>query len=600
MAFEALIQTPWQGPWRRFVNPVAILQTASPRDVIACLAEADDRVRREQLFAAGFVSYDAAAGFDLPVAAADPAGPPLVCVGLFQPDSVSTLAKLPEGSGHQIGEWTPSIDRAHYYAAVQRIKDHIAAGDTYQINFTFRLRSPFEGDPRSLMRQIAAAQAGQWGAYVETDTHALCSASPELFFAVTGDRIACRPMKGTAPRGLYRADDEGQGRRLRDSEKNRAENVMIVDMVRNDLGRVARYGSVKVTSLYDVERYPAQWQMTSGVEAQLDGAATPTLSRLFEAMFPSGSVTGAPKHRSMSIIRDLEGGPRGVYTGAIGYITPAREAHFNVAIRTVAIDKRSGQAEFGAGSGIVWDSSDRDEYAECLLKASILEARSSPLVAAGAADFELLETMKWTPGGGFTLLDRHLDRLTDSAAYFGFTCSLDRVHEALTAAVAGRTSAARVRLRVARNGTAACDVSELAPVPPVMRAALAAVPVDSRNVFLYHKTTRRRIYDEAQASRPGADTVILWNEAGEITEAVAHNVVVEIGGRRITPPVECGLLAGTLRAELLASGAIDVDRITVDQLASATGLWVINSVSGEIPVLVEPAAHAGVASKSLT
>ena len=588
MALDAIIQTPWQGPWRRFTNPVAILQATTPDDVIACLAEVDGRVHREHLFAAGFVSYEAAGAFGLPVAPAGPGDPPLVCFGLFKPEHVSTLPDLPEGSGHRIGDWAPSIDRAQYYAAVERIKDHIAAGDTYQINFTFRLRAAFTGDPRSLMRRLSAAQAGRWGAYIETASHALCSASPELFFELAGDRIACRPMKGTAARGLYTAEDRRQAQRLRDSEKNRAENVMIVDMVRNDLGRLARYGGVRVTSLFDVERYPAQWQMTSGVEADLARGSEPPLGPVFAAMFPSGSVTGAPKHSSMRIIRDLETAPRGIYTGAIGYVTPDREAHFNVAIRTVTIDKRSGQAEFGTGSGVVWDSSDRDEYAECLLKASILEARATPLVAAGSADFELLETVKWTRADGFALLDRHLARLADSAEYFGFAFSRARVLAALAAAIAGRVSAARVRLRVARDGAAACEVSDLTPPPRLMRAALAATPVDTRDVFLYHKTTRRDVYDRARAARPGADTVILWNEAGEITEAVAHNVVAEIGGRRVTPPVECGLLAGTLRAEMIEAGSIHVARITIEQLASAGAVWLINSVSGEVPVRYDP------------
>ena len=579
MAFEAIIQTPWAGPWRRFVDPVAIVQTSHASDVKACLSAIEDRVRRERLFAAGFVSYEAAAAFGLPVAASSPGDLPLVCFGLFRRGGVATLATLPEGRPHRTGAWIPSIDSAEYDAAVRQIKERIAAGDTYQINFTFRLNARFDGDPRSLLGQLAAAQAGEWGAWVETDAHAICSASPELFFTLAGGRIVCRPMKGTAPRGLYTADDEKQALLLQTSEKNRAENVMVVDMVRNDLGRIARYGTVKVVSLYDVERFPAHWQMTSEVNADLTEASS-TLAGVFEALFPSGSVTGAPKHSSMNIIRALETAPRGIYTGAIGYLTPEGDAHFNVAIRTVTVDKRRGVAEFGVGSGIVWDSTERDEYAECLLKAAILTEQGSRAHPAGVADFELLETMKWTPTGGFALLDRHLARLADSAGYFGFSLSRENIAEALAAATRGRMVPARVRLRVSRGGEVACDVSDLVPAPGIVRVAVAAAPVDRRNVFLYHKTTRRDVYEAAQASRPEAGAVILWNEAREITEATTHNVVAEIGGRRITPPIECGLLAGTMRAELLDAGEIAAGRITVEDLRSATGVWLINSVSG--------------------
>ena len=586
--FEAIIHTPWQGPWRRFADPVAVLQTSDPDSVKACLRSIEERVRGEQLFAAGFVTYEAAAAFGLPVGASHAADLPLVCFGLFRAETVTTLSDLPEARPHRFDEWTPAIDRDHYERAIRRIKERIAAGDTYQINFTFRLHASVHGDPRSLMRDLNTAQAGQWGAYIETAAHAICSASPELFFTLDAGRVVCRPMKGTAPRGLSAADDQDQARQLRNSEKNRAENVMVVDMVRNDLGRIARYGSVAVTSLYETERFPAHWQMTSEVTAVPADPSAPVLPRLFEALFPSGSVTGAPKHSSMKIIRELETAPRGIYTGAVGYMTPAGAAHFNVAIRTVTIDKRQGRAEFGVGSGVVWDSTGRDEYAECLLKSAILTA---PSARVAAADFELLETMKWTPAEGFTLLDRHIARLADSADYFAFRLSKEIVETALAAAVRGRTIAARVRLRVSRSGAAKCDVSDLVPGPPVVRVALATGPVDAGNVFLYHKTTRREVYDAAQASRPGADAVILWNQLREITEATTHNVVAEIGGRCITPPVACGLLGGTLRAELLERGEIEVGRITVEQLSSATRVWLINSVSGRVPATLDPGCY---------
>jgi len=584
--FEAIIRTPWDGPWRRFANPVAVLQTSDAAQIRDYLRTIDERSRREGLFAAGFATYEAAGAFGLPVHASRRDGLPLLCFGLFAPEDVTTLSGLPGEGSHQCGAWIPSIDHETYLDAIKSIKDRIEAGDTYQINFTFRLDASFEGDPISLMRSVSAAQGGEWGAFVDIGSHAICSASPELFFRLTGRRIECRPMKGTTPRGLHTADDRQQAERLRQSAKNRAENVMVVDMVRNDLGRLARFGSVNVSSLFELERFPAQWQMTSTVVAEL--ADPPHLERLFEALFPSGSVTGAPKHSSMEIIRGLEPRPRGIYTGAIGYLAPGGDAHFNVAIRTVTIDMRRQAAEFGVGSGVVWDSLDRDEYAECLLKASIL-LRDRP-DASPSADFELLETMKWSPAEGFALLERHLARLFDSADYFGFTIAEALVRKTLASAIQQRMSPTKVRLRVARDGTAACDVDDLTPPPAVLRAALATEPVDVRDVFLYHKTTRRHVYDAARASRPDADAVILWNQAGELTEGTIHNLVVEVGGRRLTPPIECGLLAGTMRAQMLESGAIEIGRIAIDDLVSATGCWLINSVSGMVPATIDPAS----------
>jgi para-aminobenzoate synthetase/4-amino-4-deoxychorismate lyase len=581
--FEALIRTPWRGPWRRFTNPIAVLQADRPEDVAACLAEVDSEVSARECFAAGFVTYEAAAAFGLPVQHPPSDGLPLVCFGLFSADDVRTASAITASAPHRIGAWQPSIDHDAYLEAVRRIKLRIEAGDTYQINFTFRLSADFEGDPRSLMAELDAAQAGRWGAFVDVGRYAICSASPELFFTAADGRIECRPMKGTAARGLHPAADAAQAETLRRSEKNRAENVMVVDMVRNDLGRIAAVGSVHVPSLFDVERYPAHWQMTSTVAAALADPDGPTLASLFEALFPSGSVTGAPKHSSMGIIRDLEIGPRGIYTGAIGYLSPRGRAHFNVAIRTVAVDRERGRAEFGVGSGIVWDSVDRDEYDECLLKASIVVPSSETGEhAIRSADFKLLETIGWTPAKGYVLLERHLERVRASADYFGFECDMAVIRFMLDACIADLRGPAKVRLRIGREGTILCEAVDVAEITRPLRAALAPEPVDSSNVFLYHKTTRRQVYDDARVARPDVDAVILWNETGDVTEATDYNVVVELEGRKVTPRVESGLLAGTLRAELLQTGEIVERRITVAELRGASRLWLINSVRGLI------------------
>src|ERR671913_175780 len=501
--FEIILRSPWGGPWRRFSRPFQVIAAHDRLDVRDALAQIDQAVRGGA-YAAGFVTYEAAGAFGLPVQQAT-AGLPLLCFGLFSPEQVEPMNRFPAFGGASLGEWQPSIDHAAYLRAIERIKSSIEAGDTYQINFTFRLTAPFAGDPAALMRDLYAGQAGPWSAYVEAGEHVVCSGSPELFFSLEGERLLCRPMKGTAPRGYWAEQDDALGSALRLSDKNRAENVMIVDMVRNDIGRIARTGSVRATSLFAVERYPLQWQMTSTVEG---GVETRSLLRLFEAMFPSGSITGAPKHSSMKIIRDLETTPRGIYTGAIGYMSPRGRAHFNVAIRSVVIDRRHGTAEFGVGSGIVWDSVDRDEYDECLLKARVIgsvatqTSRSPSYAIAEPPGFQLLETIRWTPSRGFELLDRHIDRICASAACFGIPCDPDEMRAMLANAVDDLRGPSKVRLLLEGDGGLLCEAIDLVPLNDPLRVAIAAAPIDSGDVFLYHKTTRREIYERAKASRP--------------------------------------------------------------------------------------------------
>jgi para-aminobenzoate synthetase / 4-amino-4-deoxychorismate lyase len=568
--FTVILRTPWGGPWRAFREPSSIVTAWRPDEVRASLARIDRAVHEEGLYAAGFVAYEAAAGFGLPAYDTAPHGLPLVAFGLFPSSHVTFQGRpRPTGAG-RAGTWTPSIDHDAYLLAVERIKREIEAGNTYQINLTFRLRATWSGDPLAILADLQEAQRGLWGGYVDTGRHAICSASPELFYVQNEGRIECRPMKGTAPRGLWTADDLRQGAALQASAKNRAENVMIVDMVRNDLGRVAAAGSVEVTSLFDVERYPRQWQMTSTIVGRAPGARMP---ELFDAMFPSGSITGAPKHSSMRIIRELECSPRGVYTGALGYLSPRGRGHFNVAIRTVTLDRDTGQAEFGVGSGVVWDSVERDEYDECLLKASILMDPVPP--------FRLLETIGYAPETGFALVDRHLDRMAASADYFGYAFDHDEARTMLAIAQADLRGASRLRLLLGRDGTMMCEAVDLAPAGGApLRAALASDPIDPADVFLYHKTTRREVYENARASRSDVDAVILWNPDGEVTEGTEANLIAQFAGSRVTPPVECGLLAGTFRAELLATGAVTERRITIGELQAAQQVWLVNSVRG--------------------
>ncbi len=336
-----------------------------------------------------FVSYEAGAAFGLSVSSGRRTLP-LVWFALFEPSAVTELQDPPCGSGYELGSVRPSVDRQAFESAFARVRHHLLEGDTYQVNYTFRMEGVFSGHADALFVDLAMAQEGRYSTFLDLGDLAICSASPELFFERTGSELVTRPMKGTAPRGRTLEEDRCQAAALHASAKQRAENVMIVDMMRNDLGRVALPGSVNVPALLTVERYPNVWQMTSTVTART--TADTRLSQVITALHPSASVTGAPKVRTMEIVRELEGHPRGVYTGAIGHVRPDGSARFTVAIRTAVVDRVGGRVEFGVGSGIVWDSVAGDEYDECLLKGSVLGRRPRP--------FELLETMRWTPAEG--------------------------------------------------------------------------------------------------------------------------------------------------------------------------------------------------------
>ncbi|MFQ6006409.1 MAG: chorismate-binding protein, partial [Woeseia sp.] len=415
-----------------------------------------------------------------------------------------------------------------------------------------------------------------YAAYIECDDHAIVSASPELFFRLNGEHLISKPMKGTARRGLASADDLEARRRLYESQKNRAENVMITDMVRNDMGRIAAPGSVQVPRLFETEKYPTVWQMTSTVSVQTKAP----VAGVFRALFPCASVTGAPKVSSMAIIAGLEDTPREVYTGAIGFMAPDRQARFNVAIRTAIVDRHTGEAVYGVGGGIVWDSDPDEEYQECLAKARIL---STP--DCGQA-FELLETMLWTPDDGYFLLDKHLNRMRASAGYFDFEFDRAEIEKEL-AGIAERLPRERhrIRLLLQRDGRIHSVEAPLvdADSDRPRRLVPAREPIDSSDPFLYHKTTRREVYEQALRSAGDADDVLLWNEDGYITETGIANVIVRLDGELVTPPVECGLLAGTYRALLLERGELRERKVHLSELSGSTDLTLVNSLRGEYP-----------------
>jgi len=562
-----------RGGWLRFDSLQRSL-VAHCRDDVQAVVDGVESAAADGLYAAGFISYEAAPAFDSSLPAKEIGTFPLVWFGLFSEvcelDSLPVAEERDEGARLQDLVWTPSITRDEYQGCLARARDWIRDGDTYQVNFTYRLRSTTDMTPWDLFIQMAPEETAPYAAFIDTGDWAVCCASPELFFRREGEQIVSRPMKGTAPRGRWSGEDMGQADRLRSSEKERAENVMIVDMVRNDLGRVAEPGSVHVSSLYDVERYPTLWQLTSSVQAR----TTASWGSILRATFPPASITGAPKRRAMEIISELETTPRRGYTGSIGYLTPGGDAQFNVAIRTVLMDQSCGEIEYGTGGGIVWDSIEESEFDESLLKAKVL--------GRDRASFQLLETLLWTPFSRYVLLDYHLKRLTDSAEYVGFEMRVDVVKEELArVATTFGATAQRVRLTVARSGAVTCSATELpAEARRFSDIGLSRCAVHSHDWHLYHKTTARNVYEDALAASPGAKDVLLFNEEGEITETTIANVAFEIDDELRTPPLRCGLLPGTYRAWLLDLGVLRECPVTMDEALACGHVYLMNSVRG--------------------
>ncbi|NOY81023.1 MAG: aminodeoxychorismate synthase component I [Kiritimatiellaeota bacterium] len=554
--------------WLRFTDPVEIVEAVSLDEVLPALRRVETAVGDHGLFAAGFLAYESAPAFDPALMVRDLTGFPLLWFGLYGPPE--RLDSLPPAAPafHPELRWDSSVTREEYGAALREIRRYLVAGDTYQVNYTFRMRTRFRDDPWALFVRMAQAQQSNYAAFVDAGRFVMCSASPELFFTLEKGTLTALPMKGTAARGLTSQEDRSLARRLARSEKDRAENVMIVDMTRNDMGRIAIPGTVTVPRLFTVERYPTVWQMTSTVTAQTSAK----LYDIMRAMFPCASITGAPKPRTMRIIAELETAPRRIYTGAIGFVTPQMRAQFNVAIRTVLIDREAGEAEYGVGGGIVWDSEIEDEYEECRIKARALTCRQP--------DFSLLETMLWTPGGGCFLLEYHMRRLIDSAAYFAFPVQREAVAAELERLARGfEPQPHKVRLLLDRDGTLHSEAVPLEPSPETpVRLAVAPGPVDRTDPFLYHKTTHRRLYDDARKACPEADDVLLYNDRGEITETTIANVLVRTADGWVTPPVHCGCLPGTYRAWLLDRGKVREQVVTLEEIGRAREVALVNSV----------------------
>ena len=568
-----------------FLNPNRLIVADRLEDIPKLFCEVE--IALEQgLWVAGYLSYECGYHFERFPQITGPR--PLAWFGVY--DQVTIFDHFRTAQDHEPAtdsEENEPLARREAYAArfelefpkegyveaIDRIKEHLAAGDTYQVNFTHPLAFDSPLSAAEVFATLSAKQRVAYSAFVNIEGRPIISLSPELFFRTEADRIITRPMKGTMPRGLDRVDDARMANYLRNDEKNHSEHVMIVDLLRNDLGRICRSGTVQVENAFSVERYDTLHQMTSTVV----GSLTPGISYydIFRGLFPSGSITGAPKHRTMQIIHELERHSRGVYTGAIGFISPKRSSVFNVAIRTLVM--QDGNLTMGVGGGIVADSEAEEEYQECLLKASFITRRHDP--------FQLIETMLWD--GEFRLLNLHLDRLESSALYFDFPFDRSRITSILFDLTRSATfdNATRNRIRVALSisGRVTAEASPHANDTSEIRIWLTDERISSSDPHRRHKTTRREQYDRLykKARDHRFEDVLFTNENGEITEGAISNIFIEKMGKLLTPPLTSGVLPGVFRRHILETlDSSEEAVLSTDDLKSADGIFLCSSLRG--------------------
>ncbi len=589
-------------PARLYSSPHELVIAHRPSEVAGALARLDS-LSAAGYALAGYIAYEAGLALEprltkLADARTGAAGP-LVWFGAFQgytalaPDAVPEWlsANAQPGPAASIGPLEPQLSPGGYAAAFAALREAIAAGDIYQANLTLRLAGRWRGDPLALYAAIRPAAGAGYGGVVFDGTHWLLSFSPELFVALHNGAALVKPMKGTRPRGRDAAEDARLAEELAASVKDRAENLMIVDLLRNDLSRVALPGSVRVSEAFAVETYPTLHQMVSTVRAKI--APGTSASDVVRALFPCGSITGAPKIRAMELIESAERDARGAYCGAIGRIDPVKDsssgpqdrggAAFNVAIRTVRLTPEQGgggSAVLGVGSAIVADSLAMAEWRECLVKGEFVRRSDTQVSAAG---FDLIETMAFSPAAGIPLLERHLVRLSASAAELGYALDRHAVRNAIQALCFDSEVPGRLRLVVARSGAFALEIGPAAPLPEMLTCAVLELPLDAGDFRLRHKTSDRGFYDAARraAQSAGADEALLIRDDGLLTEGSFTTLFVEREGRLLTPPASLGLLPGVLRATLLAEGKAREAELRIGDLAG--GFLLGNALRGLIP-----------------
>ena len=563
------------GPWKRrlYQKPIDIVTAWQPDDIGPAL-ERLQTYHTQGRYLAGYFSYELGYLLEDTLKPLLPENrtAALLQIGVFESFENTDL---PSSGSAEIGWMTPGWTKSVYKKKFAKVAAYIKAGDVYQINLTFPLRGKYSGDAAAVYQFLKKRQPVHYGGVIALNDTPIVTLSPELFYQQNGDHISMRPMKGTIKRGATEEEDEALAHTLQTDVKNRAENLMIVDLLRNDLSRISEPGSVKVDDLFSIETYPSLHTMTSGIEACLKPGTD--LDQLLRALFPCGSVTGAPKIRAMEIIRELETGPRNAYCGAIGMIDPDGKSRFNVGIRTLSLGT-DGTLTYPVGSGVVADSTGASEYEECLLKAAFL---------TGGA-FELIETIGWDPVIGFMHLDLHLERLAASAFVFGYAFRKSRVRTALDKSVADLNSPHKVRLTLSHNGDVKTTASPLHfdAKDTQWDIALSKNRLKSRDRMLRHKTSQRQFY-EAEHARiqqlTGCREVLFFNERDELCEGSFTNVFVVKDGNIATPALRSGLLPGVLRKTLLANGEVTAATLTRTDLQQADAIFVGNSVRGLVP-----------------
>jgi len=583
--------SPIGGKSMEFSDPDRVVEAYQIGDVVDVVRQAE-AATREGFWSVGFVAYEAAPAFDgsLPVRPGEQGelhdDLPLAWFGLFrnrfEAESFVGEARL-DASPYTVSPWIPTMDEDTFEENAQRVRRLIKSGDLNQINFALRLDAAISGDLSELYRDLVLSQRGANGAFIDLGRYRILSASPERFFAVDGSRIEVRPMKGTAARGRWAAEDEDHAATLAASQKDRTEHQRIVDRIREELVSITLPDTIEVHELMALERLETVWQMSSSMSAEL--APSTEIVDVFRALFPSAAVTGDPKARAMEAIATLECRTRGVYAGAIGFMAPTDNgrpnASFSVAIRTVTVDSEEGVGEYAVGAGITSSPVPRGEYAEAQAKTHVLVQRRP--------EISLFETIRWEDDHGFRWLDRHIRRIGDSSAYFGFRFDEKSIHDALDEAVSRMSGARAVRLEIDRHGSIVVDVNSEALEPARWWPTLGGDPVacvidptaiSSTSIYRFHKTTARRPYNDRSKAYKGVEDVLMVNERGELTEATTYNVAVQCAGTWITPPLASGCLPGILRQVMIDEGALVEEVITAEDLEGADGIGLLSSVRG--------------------
>ncbi|WP_284141521.1 aminodeoxychorismate synthase component I [Virgibacillus sp. LDC-1] len=556
-----------------FEKPEKIVAAYKPSEVLKAMQEIDTYIHAGW-YAAGYISYEAGKGLDDSLITKENNTMPFVYFGIYKEP-----VKIPFQNNQLHDDtdinlnWEMNESEKDYKKKVDAIKKHISDGDTYQVNYTVRLSTDDTFDDARYYEQLLKAQDAKYSAYLDLGRFRILSVSPELFFEIDNGKISTKPMKGTIKRGRWFEEDIANRNVLVHSEKDKAENLMIVDLLRNDLSKIAKTGTVQVPKLFEVEQYPTVYQLTSTVTADL--VDNISFTEIFQALFPCGSITGAPKVSTMAIINELEATPREIYCGSIGYITPKKQAVFNVAIRTLMVDTQINKAYYGVGGGITWESTSDGEYKEAIAKSAVLYEK--------IPSFELMETIRYEHNT-FYLIENHLERIYKSAQYFNIPFHGEDIKKKLTehAETLPKDQITKVNLFVDLQGNCRIKSSPFDGNNSHRKARLASSPILKDNKFLYHKTTNRALYEKHKEGRQ--DEILLWNEEKELTEFTIGNLVVKWEQEYWTPPIESGLLPGTLREHLIRTGKVKERKLLKENIKDFEEIWLINSLRGWVKI----------------